>query len=239
MDIKKYVTGQFLNIPGSVSYVCLKIQGYDSEPRDAGKKSKRRISRIIPHFFISDIRDLKPEALKESGIKAIISDKDNTLTETYSDEIMPALEPALVELRQAVNQKFYVVSNSAGTFFYEHEARAFEEHTGIRVIRHFFKKPWGYNAAIAETGVNPDEILVIGDRIYTDIVFGNNIGALTVLVQPFSDKGELQGISSLRSRELNELEVLCKEYGCIAPSHPRFDPRIVKKNKMQDYHNEW
>ncbi|MEA3429692.1 MAG: YqeG family HAD IIIA-type phosphatase [Nanoarchaeota archaeon] len=239
MSLKKYLTGQFINVPGCLSFAHLQFQGHDLEPADKGKKVRRKIIRSMPHFFIRDIRDINPEVVKELGIKAIISDKDNTLTKTYSKKIIPELEYALVELKSAVNQNFYVVSNSAGTFFYEEEAKAFELHNGIRVIRHFFKKPWGYKAALKQIRVQSDEVMVIGDRIYTDIVFGNNMGALTVLVQKYTDEGEVTGISGLREKELTELEEMCKEKGYRAPHHPKAKTELVTHNKLSDLYSEW
>lgn len=237
MNIKKYLALQFLNIPGCLSYTWRRFLGPKTEPKDMHRKSRRKISHAIPHYYIKDISYIDPEVLKQTGIKAIICDKDNTLTKTYSKNIFPGLEKTVVELKAAVNQNFYIVSNSAGTFFYENDAREIEKYLAIRVLRHFFKKPWGYSSAASQTGVKPDEILVVGDRIATDIVFGNNMGALTVLVRPFTAENEVLGISGIRKREMKELEDMLQS-GISAPAHPKYNSTLVTENLIPRY-NEW
>eukprot|EP01034_Spumella_vulgaris_P022045 gene22044-28139_t len=64
----------------------------------------------------------------------------------------------------------------------------------IPVIRHDNKKPGCLNevlshfqsCTISTTEVQPHEICVIGDRLLTDIVFANQYGMYSVLVQPLN-----------------------------------------------------
>ena len=53
---------------------------------------------------------------------------------------------------------------------------------GVSVLRHSQKKPDGAEMLAPYFGCKDEEIIVIGDRISTDVVYGNRINACTVLV---------------------------------------------------------
>jgi len=46
---------------------------------------------FLPHYRVPDIRAINFELLKRTGIKAIIFDKDNTITAPYVDHIFPTI----------------------------------------------------------------------------------------------------------------------------------------------------
>ncbi|KAI9092784.1 hypothetical protein K1719_027581 [Acacia pycnantha] len=83
-----------------------------------------------------------------------------------------------------------IFSNSAGLHEYDPDgskARTLEEEIGIRVIRHSVKKPAGSADEIERHfGCESSKLIMVGDRPFTDIVFGNRNGFLTILTKPFS-----------------------------------------------------
>jgi len=53
------------------------------------------------------------------------------------------------------------------------------------VIHHAMKPfPFAVRAALRKMGVRPDEAILIGDQVYTDVWAGNLAGVRTVLVRP-------------------------------------------------------
>lgn len=63
----------------------------------------------------------------------------------------------------------------------------------IPVICHVNKKPDCFDEVIShfsqyqsKQSIQPDKICIIGDRLLTDIVFGNLYGMKTVLVKPLN-----------------------------------------------------
>jgi phosphatidylglycerophosphatase GEP4 len=46
----------------------------------------------IPHLRVADLREVRFDLLKRSGISAVVFDKDNTLTAPFADEIFPTLK---------------------------------------------------------------------------------------------------------------------------------------------------
>ena len=130
------------------------------------------------------------EALRDHcGIKAVIFDKDNTLTAPYTNELHPL---AKIGLQSALDtfgrDNVAILSNSAGTDDdpgFE-DGAAIEEALGIAVIKHREKKPGGLDEVMRHfPNVNdPSQLCVVGDRLLTDIVFGNLHGMLTVHILP-------------------------------------------------------
>jgi phosphatidylglycerophosphatase GEP4 len=148
----------------------------------------RRPSLMVPHVSLENVSQLSYAALKERcGIRAIIFDKDNTLTAPYGMAIHPDASQGLQDAKSVFGENVAIMSNSAGTLDdpgYE-DARRIEEALGIPVIRHDEKKPGGLEEVLAHFQmVDPAELCVVGDRLLTDIVFGNIYGMLTVHTLP-------------------------------------------------------
>lgn len=87
-----------------------------------------------------------------------------------------------------------VFSNTAGLFEFDPDgskARQLEREIGIKVIKHKAKKPAGNAEEIEKHfGCTASMLVMVGDRHFTDVVYGNRNGFLTVLTQPLSVKGE-------------------------------------------------
>lgn len=146
-------------------------------------------------------------SLKRCGIKAVIFDKDNTLTAPYSFTMEARIEKAVRDCQKLFGYEHVVIfSNSAGIDFiqlltlgsdddrgYLH-AEAIEEELGIRVIRHKHKKPDGLLEAISRwDSIEANEVMMVGDRYLTDIYGGNLIGMFTVCVDIFTEVNDNKG----------------------------------------------
>lgn len=84
------------------------------------------------------------------------------------------------------------MSNSAGTDddFENKEARLLENATGVQVFRHSTKKPGcglgvlSYMIRNSTAGLSrPSQIAVIGDRLFTDVMMANLMGAWAIWVK--------------------------------------------------------
>jgi phosphatidylglycerophosphatase GEP4 len=114
------------------------------------------------------------------------------LTGPYENEIHPdarfGLDQALLVFGK---EGVAILSNSAGTKDDPGyvDAIAIEAALGINVIRHDEKKPGGLQEVmrhfeIPEGDEASSRICMVGDRLLTDIVFGNLYGMLTVHTLP-------------------------------------------------------
>ncbi|XP_020102103.1 uncharacterized protein LOC109719723 [Ananas comosus] len=129
-------------------------------------------------------------ALRRLGFRGVVFDKDNTLTAPYAPALWPPLVPALRRCRDAFPPgALAVFSNSIGLRQFDpdgSEANLLEEAIGgIHVIRHETKKPAGTAAEIEKYfGCSASHLVMVGDRHFTDILYGNRNGFLTILTEP-------------------------------------------------------
>ena len=138
------------------------------------------------------------------NIKAIIFDKDNTLTAPYINTIHSKAHPGLQSALDAFGSKnVAILSNSAGTDddTNHEDAREIEEKLGIAVILHSEKKPSGLEEVMQHfpNVHEPSELCMVGDRLLTDIVFGNLHGMLTVHTLPLCEGKENSGDNKIAS----------------------------------------
>lgn len=133
---------------------------------------------LRPDEYRRSIFAIDLDRLAARGIRAIITDLDNTL--------VPWNEPhppeALAEWLRVARERFQVCicSNNSGS-----RVREFASRLDIPFISGATKpRRTGFRRAMALLNVRPSETAVIGDQIFTDILGGKRSGAYTILVQP-------------------------------------------------------
>eukprot|EP00669_Euglena_mutabilis_P001087 TRINITY_DN11371_c0_g1_i1.p3 TRINITY_DN11371_c0_g1~~TRINITY_DN11371_c0_g1_i1.p3 ORF type:complete len:240 (-),score=75.39 TRINITY_DN11371_c0_g1_i1:36-755(-) len=196
----------------------------------------------MPHLAVPHLGRLDFRALHRSGIRGVVLDKDNTLTAPYQDVVHPAVRDGFARCRAAFpNGAVCILSNSAGTDNddgYE-SAKATEQALGLPVVRHRSKKPAGFPETLAFLqSALPDlqahELCVIGDRVLTDVVFGNLHGALTVHTQPLSTRGDNLVARILRPVEGALVHLLRWVFRLSAPSHRLVPPAALPDLLLRD-----
>eukprot|EP00850_Spirogloea_muscicola_P015719 SM000123S25831 [mRNA] locus=s123:106895:113303:+ [translate_table: standard] len=144
----------------------------------------------LPHMSVPDFRWVDWAALRKAGFEGVVLDKDNTITAPYETAVWSNLKPSLEESVSVFNGKVAVFSNSAGLRQYDPEGRdaqALEALLGLAVIRHESKKPAG-DAGDLEKYFNcqASRLVMVGDRYFTDVVYGNRNGLLTIRTAPLT-----------------------------------------------------
>ncbi|KAI0529707.1 hypothetical protein KFK09_002264 [Dendrobium nobile] len=172
----KKSVGQSLNSAGVASFLSV---------------ATKKPHLALPHISVPDVRWIDWSELKRLGFRGVVFDKDNTLTAPYSLSLWPALSGSFDRCQAAFPGKVAVFSNSAGLYQYDpdgSEARTLEESIGgIHVIRHELKKPDGTAEDIEKYfGCPASDLIMVGDRYFTDIVYGNRNGFLTILTEPLT-----------------------------------------------------
>ncbi|OBZ85287.1 Phosphatidylglycerophosphatase GEP4, mitochondrial [Choanephora cucurbitarum] len=146
---------------------------------------RKKVSDNLSASPKKDIRQINFANLKRLGqIKAIGFDKDNCLTAPYVSTIHPPFQEAWEECKSTFSKEnVVIVSNSAGTADDKdgREAAKLEESLDVTVLRHQEKKPSGGKALADHMAPLPaHQIAFVGDRILTDVLFGNLNGNLTI-----------------------------------------------------------
>ncbi|KAF8161356.1 mitochondrial PGP phosphatase-domain-containing protein [Crassisporium funariophilum] len=150
---------------------------------------------VIPSLLVKDIRQIDFPALKRAGYRGAIFDKDNCLARPYHlygartfphrDTLVPELQEAWKQCRETFGEgNILIVSNSAGTFTDAGgiQAKSVSHHLQVPVLLHASLKP-SYSCiksihtyfSSLRTPINDNELIIVGDRIFTDIVLANRI----------------------------------------------------------------
>ncbi|KAI9796860.1 MAG: hypothetical protein M1825_006497 [Sarcosagium campestre] len=158
----------------------------------------RTPSLCLPHANVSTFAEL-PIPLtagllpKHADIKAVVLDKDDCFALPRHNEVYKPFQDTFDRLRTAYpGRRMLIVSNSSGTNDDRNyaEAKELERNTGVTVLRHLTKKPgaltsiFEYFAQHPELrDIRPANIAVIGDRLLTDVVMANMMGAWAIWVR--------------------------------------------------------
>lgn len=181
----------------------------------------------IPHFTVPTIAEISPQLLYDQGVRGIIFDKDNTITAPYANEIHPRLVDVMDQFMTVFGTNIKILSNSAGTKDddHYHDAKVIEQELKIEVIRHKLKKPEGYGDVAEWFDCDLNQIVMIGDRLLTDTLFGNRAGLLTIHTGILTLKGDNIPAAIARFLE-NQLLKVWKKRGVTAPEHPLQNIRL-------------
>eukprot|EP01088_Endostelium_zonatum_P019597 TRINITY_DN6849_c0_g1_i1.p1 TRINITY_DN6849_c0_g1~~TRINITY_DN6849_c0_g1_i1.p1 ORF type:complete len:234 (-),score=30.16 TRINITY_DN6849_c0_g1_i1:50-751(-) len=172
-------------------------------------------SFFVPHFFAPSIQNVNWNALRKLGITAVIFDKDNTITEPYKYSIPPSISSSWKECLDTFKPENVVIfSNSAGSPDDNPEnnypeAQKIEQGLKVPVLRHLEKKPYiGCTSDILnhwnkqnDSLFLPHQVCVIGDRYFTDVLFGNINGCLTIATAPITSHGDPFTVKLIRPFE--------------------------------------
>eukprot|EP00878_Enallax_costatus_P004047 GHUV01004271.1.p1 GENE.GHUV01004271.1~~GHUV01004271.1.p1 ORF type:complete len:285 (+),score=68.87 GHUV01004271.1:88-942(+) len=159
-------------------------------------------SLALPHISVPDISWIDWQTIQAAGFKVCIFDKDNTISEPFALTVPAKLLPSFQQCQQVFGSNVVLYSNSAGLYQYDpkgEEAAALEAAFGVHVLRHREKKPAGGCEELQQQfNCAPHEMVFIGDRYLTDVVYGNRHGMLTLRVAPLTSKGEPPSVTAAR-----------------------------------------
>ncbi|MEW6621698.1 MAG: YqeG family HAD IIIA-type phosphatase [Bacillota bacterium] len=160
------------------------------------------LHRLKPNLYINSIYHLDFKKLCKRGIKGIIVDLDNTITEWNNPDIS---DKAVDWFKSMIenNLKACIVSNNN-----ENRVVRIANLLGIPYIAKANKPRTGaFKRAMTAMGTVPQETAVVGDQIFTDILGGNRLNLYTILVVPLNDK-EFIGTRVVRVIERKVLSIL-------------------------------
>lgn len=142
---------------------------------------------FVPDHYFDTVYEVSPELLKESGIKGLLLDIDNTLV-PY--EIPTPTEENVAWLRSMWNAgiKTAFVSNN-----HQDRVELYNKELGCPAFWDSGKPlKKACRRALEALDVKPCEAAIIGDQVFTDVVAGRNAGLkLAILVKPIKDKTNL------------------------------------------------
>lgn len=140
---------------------------------------------LYPKEYLMSVYEITPEKLKKLGIKTVIFDIDNTLVPYWIKVPDSKLNKFFIDLRQA-GINIAVLSNSK-----EERSRVFCKDLSIPYV-YRAKKPllYGMKKLLKRLDLKPEECMIAGDQIFTDVWCGNRAGVYSVLIKQVSPKDE-------------------------------------------------
>lgn len=141
------------------------------------------MEKYIPDMYQQSIYTIDYQKLLSKGIKCILFDLDNTLVPVTDRQPTKKLKELFDELKRQ-GFKIIIFSNS-----HRKRLKPFKDELNVDCCasaRKPFKEK--FLLVLKEYHYNINEVAIIGDQILTDIVGGNKVGILTVLINPISNK---------------------------------------------------
>ena len=138
---------------------------------------------IYPKAYLKSVQEITIEFLIENNIKALILDMDNTLIDYTKKLSSDIIEWSKKLQNQGI--KMYILSNTNN----REKVKMVAQKLNIP-YKMFAKKPFksGFIKIQKELKINPENIGVVGDQIFTDIIGGNRCKVFTILVDPVYEK---------------------------------------------------
>lgn len=154
---------------------------------------------LTPSMVADTLYDIKLAELRKQGVRGIAFDLDNTIVPWNSQEICPEV---LVWLNNLVAQDFklcLISNNSKGRV-----SKVAQQCNAPFVAKALKPSRSGFRQAAKTMGLNPGNVAIVGDQLFTDILGGNRLGMVTIWVKPLSTK---EFVGTKITRQLEKLTI--------------------------------
>jgi uncharacterized protein len=135
---------------------------------------------LSPSYEFDAVEVIDLDAWWATGLRGMILDVDDTLTLKNSKLISPEVQAWLKKAR-AMGFHCYIVSNNRYPRHIAQVAEALEMEGIAQAAKPFSA---GFLKALEAMQLPPEQVIVIGDRLLTDILGGARLGMQTCLVAP-------------------------------------------------------
>ncbi|MEZ5337747.1 MAG: YqeG family HAD IIIA-type phosphatase [bacterium] len=135
-----------------------------------------------PDYTLDSITQISLGWLACMGIRGLLLDIDNTITR-WEEEHVPDSELGWLHAMRDAGQQIRFISNGL-----DRKVRRVEAQTGLTHIagRPLKPLPTGFRRGLREMGLDPLNVLMVGDSAVTDVAIANRLGIWTALVEPMS-----------------------------------------------------
>ena len=167
---------------------------------------------LIPQQYLQSVYDLDLDDLRKRGITGLILDLDNTLAAWRFGEPEPRLAEWMKEVK-ASGLKPYIVSNDLGP-----RVDLFTRFLDVQGVARAGKpRRKAFRDALRVLGLPAEQVAVVGDQVFTDMLGAGPLGCHTILVVPVSRR-EFAGTRVVRRVERLFLCFLARRGLIVEPS---------------------
>lgn len=159
-------------------------------------EGKTMFAKLKPSLQAAHLRDISLRELGERGIRHILLDMDNTLA-PWREETVDGADSAWIENAKAEGFTLLILTNSASR-----RPGNIAKALGIDFSGNA-KKPFRapLEKLMGQREMRPEDTVLVGDQLFTDILLANKLGLYSVLVKPLSDREWWPTRAFNRSRE--------------------------------------
>lgn len=134
---------------------------------------------FVPEFCFSSVTEITPEFLQQNQIKALVLDVDNTLT-THGNPVPGKGVLAWLNQMRKADIPMMIVSNNS-----ERRVKPFADLLGLDYVARGCKPlTIGMTRACKKFGLAPQQVAIVGDQLFTDILGGKWKGMRSILTEP-------------------------------------------------------
>jgi HAD superfamily phosphatase (TIGR01668 family) len=177
------------------------------------------VSLLEPNLVLGGtIFDLTPIILRKHNIKGLILDVDETLVPFKQKETTQELQQWIALIRQTT--PIWLVSNNISYSRIGKIAQSVD-------LPFIFaaKKPSRRKLQQAARAMDlpVEQVAMVGDRLFTDVLAGNRLGMFTILVEPMIDP-----LVAVRSHPIRDFEIWLSQR--LGVSLAKKSPSVTKSN---------
>ncbi|HIK16159.1 MAG TPA: YqeG family HAD IIIA-type phosphatase [Leptolyngbyaceae cyanobacterium M33_DOE_097] len=125
------------------------------------------------------VLQITPETLQQHQLKGLVLDVDETLVPMRASQASEELLPWVQEIRQVAN--IWLVSNNISEGRIGRIAKALEVPYLLGAGKPSRRK---LRRAVEAMQLPVEQVAMVGDRLFTDVLAGNRLGMFTILVEP-------------------------------------------------------
>ncbi len=151
----------------------------------------------------SPILNLTPEILQQQNLKGLVLDVDETLVPISMAETSPELQQWIQQISPTV--QVWLVSNNISQIRISRIAKSLNLPYILGARKPSRRK---LRQAVESMGLPVEQVAMVGDRLFTDVLAGNRLGMFTILVEPMVNPDKLQQRHLLRNLEVRLSQIL-------------------------------
>jgi len=138
---------------------------------------------LYPNLYLKNIKEITIELLNKNNIKGLILDIDNTLID-FDKNLLEGTEKWCENLKSQ-GIKMCILSNTNKV----HKVKKVADILKLEYL-YFAHKPnkKGFKKAKEILKLEPQNIAVVGDQIFTDVLGGNKSKMFTILTKPIDTR---------------------------------------------------
>ncbi|MBE9136311.1 YqeG family HAD IIIA-type phosphatase [Nodosilinea sp. LEGE 07088] len=155
-------------------------------------------SRLLQPDLVlgGNVLHVSPALLSQHNLKGLILDVDDTLVPLRQAETNPDLTQWMSQMKAVAT--IWLVSNNINA----HRISRIADLLGVPYLTSA-GKPSGRKLKLALAAMNlpANQVAMVGDRLFTDVLAGNRMGLFTILVEPMPGLDQVARTSPVRLLE--------------------------------------